>query len=63
MYAQDEGVHVDTVKAVPGNTSAPFNLDSNGAFVFSPPIERFRTGEPGNPPESAQAVTGRRKAA
>ncbi|MGU3500585.1 hypothetical protein [Mycobacterium sp. C31M] len=38
VHAQGEGVHVDTVKAVPGTRSAPFNLDSNGAFVFSPPI-------------------------
>jgi len=38
VHAQGEGVHVDTVKAVPGTKSAPFNLDSNGAFVFSPPI-------------------------
>ena len=38
MHAQGEGVHVDTIKAVPGTTAAPFNLESNGAFVFSPPI-------------------------
>jgi len=38
VHAQGEGVHVDTIKAVPGTKSAPFNLDSNGAFVFSPPI-------------------------
>ncbi|MGU3500586.1 hypothetical protein [Mycobacterium sp. C31M] len=38
VHAQGEGVHVDTVKAVPGTTSAPFNLESNGSFVFSPPI-------------------------
>jgi hypothetical protein len=23
---------------VPGTKSAPFNLESNGSFVFSPPI-------------------------
>ncbi|MCF6390468.1 hypothetical protein L2K20_26140 [Mycobacterium sp. MBM] len=38
VHAQGEGVHVDTVKAVPGTTAAPFNLESNGAFVFDPPI-------------------------
>ncbi|MCV7430753.1 hypothetical protein [Mycolicibacterium bacteremicum] len=38
VHAQGEGVHVDTVKAVPGTTAAPFNLEANGAFVFSPPI-------------------------
>ncbi|WP_395310139.1 hypothetical protein V4U86_04775 [Mycobacterium sp. AMU20-3851] len=38
VHAQGEGVHVDTIKAVPGTKAAPFNLDSNGAFVFSPPI-------------------------
>lgn len=38
VHAQGEGVHVDTVKAVPGTTSAPFNLESNGSFQFSPPI-------------------------
>ena len=38
VHAQGEGVHVDTIKAVPGTKSAPFNLESNGSFVFSPPI-------------------------
>ena len=38
VHAQGEGVHVDTVKAVPGTKSAPFNLTSDGAFVFYPPI-------------------------
>jgi hypothetical protein len=38
VHAQGEGVHVDTVKAVPGTKAAPFNLESNGSFVFSPPI-------------------------
>ena len=38
VHAQGEGVHVDTVKAVPGTKAAPFNLEANGAFVFSPPI-------------------------
>ncbi len=38
VHAQGEGVHVDTVKAVPGTTSAPFNLESNGSFTFDPPI-------------------------
>jgi hypothetical protein len=28
----------DSVKAVVGTTAAPFNLESNGAFEFSPPI-------------------------
>jgi hypothetical protein len=28
----------DSVKAVPGTTAAPFNLESNGSFVFDPPI-------------------------
>ncbi|GAA1675688.1 hypothetical protein MMUR_58560 [Mycolicibacterium murale] len=28
----------DSIMAVPGTTAAPFNLESNGAFVFSPPI-------------------------
>ncbi|MDO0975073.1 hypothetical protein [Mycolicibacterium frederiksbergense] len=38
VHAQGEGVHVDTIKAVPGTKSAPFNLAANGAFIFSPPI-------------------------
>ncbi|MGW0159364.1 hypothetical protein ACWDUN_08570 [Mycobacterium sp. NPDC003323] len=38
VHAQGEGVHVDTIKAVPGTTAAPFNLESNGAFTFDPPI-------------------------
>ncbi|PEG53179.1 hypothetical protein [Mycolicibacterium diernhoferi] len=38
VHAQGQGVHVDTIKAVPGTKAAPFNLASNGAFVFSPPI-------------------------
>ena len=38
VHAQGEGVHVDTVKAVPGTKAAPFNLAANGAFIFSPPI-------------------------
>ena len=38
VHAQGEGVHVDTVKAVPGTTAAPFNLESNGSFTFDPPI-------------------------
>jgi hypothetical protein len=28
----------DSVKAVPGTTAAPFNLEANGSFEFSPPI-------------------------
>jgi hypothetical protein len=28
----------DSVKAVAGTTAAPFSVESNGAFVFSPPI-------------------------
>ena len=36
INAQGE-VH-DSVKAVPGTTAAPFNLESDGSFQFSPPI-------------------------
>ncbi|MDF2824526.1 MAG: hypothetical protein K0R68_1934 [Mycobacterium sp.] len=28
----------DSIKAVPGTTAAPFNLESDGSFQFSPPI-------------------------
>ncbi|CAN5722521.1 hypothetical protein BH10ACT9_BH10ACT9_22360 [soil metagenome] len=28
----------DSTKAVVGTTAAPFNLESNGSFAFSPPI-------------------------
>ncbi|MGU3497240.1 hypothetical protein [Mycobacterium sp. C31M] len=28
----------DTTKAVVGSRAAPFNLESNGSFVFDPPI-------------------------
>ncbi|MDZ7882304.1 MAG: hypothetical protein U5N53_05050 [Mycobacterium sp.] len=37
VHAQGAG-NKDTVKAVPGTKAAPFNLASNGAFIFSPPI-------------------------
>ena len=33
-----QGEVVDSVKAVPGTTAAPFNLEQNGSFQFSPPI-------------------------
>lgn len=36
VSAQGE-VH-DTTKAIAGTKSAPFNLESNGSFVFDPPI-------------------------
>jgi hypothetical protein len=36
VTAQGE-VH-DSTKAVVGSKSAPFNLESNGSFVFDPPI-------------------------
>jgi hypothetical protein len=33
-----QGETRDSVKAVSGTTASPFNLESNGAFVFSPPM-------------------------
>lgn len=33
-----QGETRDSVKAVVGTTAAPFNLESNGSFQFSPPI-------------------------
>jgi hypothetical protein len=33
-----QGEVVDSVKAVVGTTAAPFNLEQNGSFQFSPPI-------------------------
>ena len=39
ISAQGE-VH-DSVKAVPGTTAAPFNLEDNGQFVFDPPIGQW----------------------
>ncbi|AQA01537.1 hypothetical protein BVC93_02795 [Mycobacterium sp. MS1601] len=28
----------DSIMAVPGTTASPFNLESNGSFVFDPPM-------------------------
>jgi hypothetical protein len=41
VHAQGEGVHVDTVKAVPGTTATGFNVGANGQFNFEPPIGSF----------------------
>jgi len=41
VHAQGEGVHVDTIKAVPGTISEAFNLPEDGQFYFQPPIGSF----------------------
>jgi len=41
VHAQGEGVHVDTIKAVPGTTASAFNVGANAQFNFGAPMGSF----------------------